>query len=89
MARAEIASLRQQLSQEKSAAQESERLMKMQNDTLRAELTARDKKAVAEADVTYLKNIMMKFLQAEQKEVRTSSSCLRCVECVSVLGLTR
>ena len=70
MARAETASVRQQLSQEKSAAQESERLMKMQNDTLRAELTARDKKAVAEADVTYLKNIMMKFMQAEQKEVR-------------------
>lgn len=64
--------LRQQLGQEKAAAHENERLLRIQMDTLRAELAARDKQGV-DADVLYLKNTMLKFLQSEQKEVRHSS----------------
>lgn len=93
-ARGELTAQRQQLAQEKAAASESERGLRVQNDTLRAELAARDKKGMAEADVVYLKNTILQFMQAEQKEVRllrrkyltdghgsNNSPCLSCVRC--------
>lgn len=68
-ARNEAGTLRVHLSQEKAAAHETEQGLRRQIETIRAEMTAREKKSAESADVLYLKNTMLKFMQSEQKEV--------------------